>query len=88
MYALLRLMKRPCGAAGLRDRATEYWEIATSCRPALMAVSPRPSTLPEQRRVNIHHTVRQVTHREPIVLVHRVRLPALPIRPPLGGNTR
>ena len=54
MYALLRLMKRPCGAAGLRDRATEYWEIATPCCSALIAVSPRPSSFPEQMTFNIH----------------------------------
>ena len=78
-YALLSLMKRPCGAAGLRDRATEYWKMATSCRSALIAVSPRPSSFPKQRglKFNIHPhgtSVRPLTESPLYLLIRRVYL--------------
>ena len=51
MYALLRLMKRSCRGGLSRESAAEYMEMASSCCSSVIAVSPRPSSFSEQRRL-------------------------------------
>lgn len=42
-------MRRLCGEAGTRDSAAEYCEMASSCRWASIATSPKRSSFPQHR---------------------------------------
>lgn len=81
--ALLYLIKRPCDAAGLRDDAAEYWDMASSCHSAL--ISPGPwETMSEVVINDDTYTVRETTHQERILPAHHARLSAVPFHPPFG----